>query len=542
MKFGPAPLRECEGAILAHAVYLPDGRLRKGIRLEAADIARLAAAGVDTITAARLEPGDLDEDSAADRLAAALAPGGLRLSPAATGRVNIYAQGRGLVRFDRLRLKRLNRVDEGITLACVQHNQLLEDGDMIATLKIIPYSLPKTTVDAAIAEAGGVPVFSFHQLQTRPFALIQTHVEGMKKALLTATEKVTKQRLDQLGCALVDSRIVAHDAASIAAAIADSRRHGAEVILICGASAISDRRDVVPMAVEAAGGQVDRLGLPADPGNLLMMARLDGLPVIGVPGCARSARLNGFDWVLQLVLAGIEIDDDEIADMAIGGLLTEIASRPLPRKMVERRPQGKVVIGGVLLAAGSSRRMGEVNKLLVDIDGEPLVRRAARAMLEGGIKDPVVVTGHQRERIVAALAGLPVTFAHNAEFASGQAGSVAVGIRALPEALSGVLIALGDMPFISPELVAEMIRDHSGLGDHEARISFPVHEGRRGNPVLWGRGFFEALSHLRGDMGGRGVLSENPAAVNSIGWHDDSIHRDIDTPLDLARSGHGATD
>ena len=87
-----------------------------------------------------------------------------------------------------------------------------------------------------------------------------------------------------------------------------------------------------------------------------------------------------------------------------------------------------------------------------------------------------------------------------------------------------------------------MIRDHSGLGDHEARISFPVHEGRRGNPVLWGRGFFEALSHLRGDMGGRGVLSENPAAVNSIGWHDDSIHRDIDTPLDLARSGHGATD
>ena len=537
MKFGPAAPDTCEGATLAHAVYLPDGRIRKGTRLDSADIARLIAAGIESVTVARLEPGDLDEDSAADRLATALVPSGLRMSPAATGRVNIYAVGRGLVRFDRQRLKQLNRVDEGITLACVQHNQLVEDGDMVATLKIIPYSLPEFVVDAAISKAGGMPVFSFHQLHARPFALIQTRVEGMKPALLTATEKVTKQRLDQLGCALVDSRIVAHDSTDIAAAIGESRRHGAEAILICGASAISDRRDVVPAAVEVAGGSIDRLGLPADPGNLLMMARLGEMPVIGMPGCARSPRLNGFDWVLQLVLAGIEIDDDEIADMAIGGLLMEIASRPLPRKMVERRQPGTITIGGILLAAGSSRRMGDVNKLLIEIDGEPLVRRAALAMLDGGIRDLVVVTGHQHEDVVAALAGLDVTFTHNADFAAGQARSVAAGIVALPDSVSGALIALGDMPFIAPDLVAEMIRDHGGLGDHETRISFPVHEGRRGNPVLWGRGFFAALEGLSGDMGGRRVLSENPAAVNSISWHDDSIHRDIDTADDLVRAG-----
>ena len=542
MKFGPAAPQDCEGAILAHAVYLRDGRIRKGARLGDADITRLIAADIKLITVARLEAGDLDEDSAADRLAASLMPAGLRMSAASTGRVNIYAVGRGLVRFDRQRLKQLNRVDEGITLACVQHNQLVEDGDMVATLKIIPYSLPEATVNAAIAEAGDRPVVSFHQLQTRPFALIQTRVDGMKPSLLTATEKVTKQRLNQLGCSLVDSRIVAHDSASLAAAIANSRRHGATAVLICGASAICDRRDVVPVAVEMAGGQIDRLGLPADPGNLLMMARLNEMPVIGMPGCARSPRLNGFDWVLQLVLAGIAIDDDEIADMAIGGLLMEIASRPLPRKMVERRPPGNIVIGGILLAAGSSRRMGAVNKLLIEIDGEPLVRRAARAMLDGGIGDLVVVTGHEHDEVVAALDGLAVTFAHNADFAAGQAGSVAAGIVALPETVSGALIALGDMPFIAAELVAEMIRDHSGLGDHEMRISFPVHEGRRGNPVLWGCGFFGALAKLSGDMGGRRVLSENPAAVNSISWHDDSIHRDIDTPQDLVPVTGASTD
>ena len=538
MKFGPVSTAACDGTILAHALHLPDGRIRKGTRLTRTDLDRIAAAGIAEIVVARLEAGDLDEDAAADRLATALMPPGLRLSTAATGRVNIYAVGRGIVRFDRDRLKQVNRIDEGITLACVQHNQLVEDGDMIATLKIIPYAVSEDAVVAVESQGGGTPVLGFHPLATRPFALIQTRMAGMKPALLTNTEKVTKQRLNQLGCALVDSRVVAHEQPAVTAAIDAARANGAEAILVCGASAISDRRDVVPTAVEAAGGRIDRLGLPADPGNLLMTASLDGMPVIGMPGCARSPRLNGFDWVLHLVLAGLPVDDDEIADMAIGGLLMEIASRPLPRKMVEQRRADGIAIGGVLLAAGMSRRMGDENKLLVEIDGVPMVRRAAEAMIAGGIRQLVVVTGHQADAVAAALADMDVPdldlrFVHNPDFAAGQAGSVATGIAALPAGLSGALIGLGDMPFIAPALVSEMIHDHSGLGDHERRISFPVFAGRRGNPVLWGCEFFDALARLSGDVGGRHILSENPAAVNSISWIDDSIHRDIDTDADL---------
>ena len=538
MKFGPVSTEACDGAILAHALHLPDGRIRKGTRLTRTDLERIAAAGIAEIVVARLEAGDLDEDAAADRLAMALMPPGLRLAKAATGRVNIYAVGRGIVRFDRDRLKQVNRIDEGITLACVQHNQLVEDGDMIATLKIIPYAVSEDAVAAVESQRGGKPVLGFCPLATRPFALIQTRMAGMKPALLTNTEKVTKQRLNQLGCALVDSRVVAHEQPAVTAAIDAARANGAEAILVCGASAISDRRDVVPTAVEAAGGRIDRLGLPADPGNLLMVASLDGLPVIGMPGCARSPRLNGFDWVLHLVLAGLPVDDDEIADMAIGGLLMEIASRPLPRKMVEQRRADGIAIGGVLLAAGMSRRMGDENKLLVEIDGVPMVRRAAEAMLAGGIRQLVVVTGHQADAVAAVLADMDVPdldlrFVNNPDFADGQAGSVATGIAALPAGVSGALIGLGDMPFIVPALVSEMIHDHSGLGDHERRISFPVFEGRRGNPVLWGREFFAALAGLSGDVGGRHILSENPAAVNSISWIDDSIHRDIDTGADL---------
>ena len=544
MKFGPVPTDDAEGAILAHAAHLPDGRLRKGTRLAVAELERLRAAGIGEVIVARLEPGDIDEDAAADRLAAALMPPGLRLSEAATGRVNIYAVGRGIVRFDREGLKQVNRIDEGITLACVQHNQLVEDGDMIATLKIIPYAIREDVVRVVERQAVGAPVLGFHRLTARPFALIQTRMEGMKPSVLTSTEKVTKQRLNQLGCALVDSRVVAHEADAVAKAIEAAQEHGAEAILICGASAISDRRDIVPMAVKQAGGTVDRLGLPADPGNLLMSASLDDMPVIGMPGCARSPRLNGFDWVLQLVLAGLPLDDDEIADMAIGGLLMEIASRPLPRRMVEQCRSDRIAIGGVLLAAGMSRRMGDENKLLAEIDGVTMVRHAAEAMIEGGIRELVVVTGHEADAVAAALSdieapGMVLRFVHNADFADGQAGSVATGVSALSNDVSGALIALADMPFVAADLVAEMIQDHSGLGDHEMRISFPVFEGRRGNPVLWGRGFFEALAGLRGDVGGRRILAENPAAVNSISWTDDSIHNDIDTSDDLQRHLRG---
>jgi len=539
MKFGAHPVGSCVGAVLVHAVYLKTGRIRKGTRLTEADIDRLRDAGIDSVIVARLEAGDVDEDSAADQLAAYLLPSSVRLSVAATGRVNIYATTRGIVRFDRDRLKAINMIDEGITLACVQHNQLVEDGDMIATLKIIPYSVTGDAIAAVQAAAGEDAVFEFHPLTARPFALIQTRVDGMNPAILANTETVTKQRLNRLDCALVDSSIVAHDSAVVTAAIQQAQDHGAEAILVCGASAISDRRDVVPAAVQSAGGMVDRIGLPADPGNLLMAARIGDVPLIGMPGCARSLRLNGFDWVLHLLLAGIPLGDDEIADMAIGGLLMEIASRPLPRKMVERRQPDGVDIAGVLLAAGMSSRMGNSNKLLVEIDGMPMVRHAAQAMLAGGIEDLVVVTGHQARSIEAALSGLSLRFAHNPDFADGQSCSVAAGIAAMPASASGALIGLGDMPYLSADLVAEMVQDHARLGDHNTRISFPVYEGRRGNPILWGSGFFKALQDLTGDIGGREILAAYPAAVNSITWWDDSIHRDIDNPDDMPDSESG---
>lgn len=536
MKFGRRALSDCLNAILVHAVYLPDGRIAKGTCLTSNHLSRLHAGGIEEVVVAMLEEGDLGEDAAANMIAVALMPANVRLSAAATGRVNIYATERGLLRFDRVRLRDVNMVDEGITLATVQHNQLVEAGDLIATLKIIPYSVAETAVATVIGLGADEPVISFHRLRPRSFGLIQTRIPGMADKIINATEQTAKQRLNQLGCALVDSRVVAHEAAAIHQAITESRANGPEVMLIAGGSAIADRRDEVPVGVVAAGGSIDHFGLPVDPGNLLMLAHIDEMPVIGMPGCARSIRMNGFDWILHLLLAELQIDAVEIADMAAGGLLMEIVSRPLPRKMVERRQISNATIGGVILAAGQSQRMGAQNKLLAEIDGVPIIRQTAQALLDGGLNDLVIVTGHEHGQIAAVLADLPVTCIYNDDYQSGQASSVACGVRhhqAGPHA--AVLIALGDMPLVTPDLIAALLRDHIGLPDAPDRITLPVCDGRRGNPVIWGRGFFDGLMALTGDSGGRTIFAENKNAVNSLNWPDDSIHFDVDTPAALLR-------
>ncbi|RZO32558.1 MAG: 4-diphosphocytidyl-2C-methyl-D-erythritol kinase [SAR116 cluster bacterium] len=535
MKFGPCALSDCLDAILVYAVDLPDGRIAKGTCLTSDHLSRLRANGIDDIIVARLEDGDLGEDAAADMIAKAMMPANVRLSVAATGRVNIHATKRGLLRVDRLRLRDINMVDEGITLSTVQHNQLVEAGDLIATLKIIPYSVAETAVATVIGLGAGEPVISFHALRPRSFGLIQTRIPGMADKILKATEQTAKQRLNQLGCTLVDSRVVAHEAAAIDQAITASRANGPAVMLIAGGSAIADRRDEVPMGVIAAGGRIDHFGLPVDPGNLLMLSHIDEMPVIGMPGCARSIKMNGFDWILHLLLADLRIDAAEIADMAAGGLLMEIVSRPLPRRMVGRRQISNATIGGVILAAGQSRRMGAQNKLLAEIDGVPIIRRTAQAMLDGGLNDLVIVTGHEHRLVAAALDDLPVTCIYNDEYQSGQASSVACGVRHHQNGShAAVLIALGDMPLVRPELIAALLRDHSSLPDATDRITLPVFDGRRGNPVIWGRGFFDELVALTGDAGGRIIFAENKNAVNSLGWPDDSIHLDIDTPEALA--------
>ena len=330
MRFGPVPLTEALGAVLAHSVQLPKGRLRKGRVLTADDLDTLAALGRGRVTVARLDPGDIEENSAARRLAQALVPDpdtvGLDLQEAFTGRVNIRATRPGVVGIDVAAVEALNSVDPMITLATVPQWQRAWPGMMVGTVKIIAYGVSEAALGRAEAAARGA-------LCVRPVALptaglIVTEVPGDPVSPEDKGIAAVAGRLDALGVALEAVQIVAHDTEAITAALASLP--GA-MKLILTASATSDIHDVAPSAVVAAGGQITRFGMPVDPGNLLFLGQIGAAPVIGLPGCARSPALNGADWVLERVACGVPVSAADIAAMGVGGLLKEIPTRPQPR-------------------------------------------------------------------------------------------------------------------------------------------------------------------------------------------------------------------
>ena len=523
---------DCQGLVLAHRQNFADGSIAKGTLLTADHLAELGAAGIDTLICARPDAGDVHEDEAAARLATLLAPDNIDFTMAATGRVNIKVRRQGLVRYERTLIRAINEIDERITFALVQHNQLLARGQMAATLKIIPFFVPDSSLRQIENLLAGAPAFGFCPLKTAQVALIQTRIPGQADRLFAATEKVTADRLAVLGSEVMVSPVCAHNKSDVAEHIQNCMASGADIILLCGGSAIIDRQDELPQAVIEAGGQVIQLGLAVDPGNLLMFAKIGNVPVIGMPGCTRSPKLNGLDWVLQLVLADVDMTCSEFADMAAGGLLMEIASRPLPRAMATKLHQPDRLVG-MVLAAGQSSRMGSNNKLLAEFAGKPLVRHVTEVMLDAGLNDMTVVIGHQADQVAGALAGLPIHLLFNADFAAGQGHSVAAGVGALDGTVTDVLIALGDMPLISAEMVQNLVALHLACDDHQRRITLPSCDGKRGNPVIWGGAFFPELKHLHGDAGGRQVLQDHLAAHNPVEISTSAMFRDIDTPADL---------
>lgn len=534
MKFERMPTASAEGAILAHSVRAGERALKKGRSLSAADIVELRRAKVETIVAAKLEAGDVAEDLAARRLAAAICGPGLRAAEPFTGRCNLYAETGGLVLLERDRVDRVNLIDEALTVATLAPFDIVAPRQMVATIKVIPFAVS----DAILARAETAAKESGPLIRIAPFVahrvgLIQTRLDGPKESVLDKTAAVTRARLESFGSTLAEEIRCAHEPASLAAEIAKAIKRGLGPILIASASATTDRRDVLPAGIEAAGGDVVHVGMPVDPGNLMVLGRHGETAIVGLPGCARSPKLNGFDWVLARLLARQPVSKRDVMLMGAGGLLAEIETRPQPRDadLGSRAPEAPR-IAALVLAAGRSSRMGERNKLLEPIDGKPMVRRVVEAVARADVAGIVVVTGHQAERVCAALAGIEIAVVHNPDFAAGLSTSLRAGIDALPKDVDGALVCLGDMPETRSADIDKLIAAFNPL---EGRaICVPTHGGKRGNPVLWAARFFPAMRMLQGDVGAKHLIGEHVDEVCEVAVDASGVLLDLDTPEALA--------
>jgi len=525
MKLASTPLADAAGAVLVHTLRAKGRVLKKGHVLAAGDLELLAAAGITEVMCARLDAGEVAEDPAAAAIAAALGDDHIAVDRARTGRANLRATAGGVLVIDRDAIARANLIDEAITIATLAGDAAVRATEMVATVKIIPFAVPANAVEAAASACRGA--IKIQPWRPRRAGLVLTHFADTPPSILDRAVAAQRARLDRLDSELVRELRTSHDTAAVADAIAACAADGLDLILVLGSSAIMDRRDVVPAALERVGGTIIRFGMPVDPGNLLLLGTLGATPVIGVPGCARSLERSGFDWVLEHVCAGLPITAAQIGALGVGGLLVE-GPRPSPRAA---RDETRPTIAAIVLAAGRASRMGE-NKLLAELDGEPLIRHTVYAALASRARPIIVVTGNEAEHVRGALAGLDVTFVHNPDFATGMASSLRAGVGAVDDA-AGAVICLGDMPRVTADHINALIDAFAGERDDGA-IIVPTYERKRGNPVLWGRRHFDEIRTLGGDVGARALIERHASLVRAIAIDDPGILVDVDTRDALA--------
>jgi molybdenum cofactor cytidylyltransferase len=518
------------GAILAHSVLLPDRVIQKGTILTADTIAAMERGDVTHIYVARLDPGDMAESEAAERIARRIAGENLTVGAPTNGRVDLFAAKNGVVSVDRDAIDRVNLAQSAIQLSTLPEFAAAESGQIVATVKVIPFGVDSDAVGRAEV-ALPAPAVALSPLNPLKVGVIATETPLVKQSVLDKTRRVLEERLRPAGAHVVSEKRLPHDAATIGEGLVGLHQSGAELLIIFGASATSDGADVVPRGIEMAGGRVLRIGMPVDPGNLLVLGELDGVPVIGAPGCARSPAPSGFDWVLRRVLAGIHVSAEDLARMGVGGVLAErrtqrvFAGDPVS---VRRR------VDAIILAAGSSSRMNGHHKLLARINGTPLVRLVAEAALASAAASVTLVVGHRASDVAAAVSDLDVTIVENPNHRSGLSSSLRTGVAALGEETDAAIILLADMPDVGSDTIDTVIDAFDPeLGRH---VVVPTFEGKAGNPVLWSRRFFPELMALEGDKGAREMIRAN---ADAVAWvkAGPSVTHDIDTPEAMAAIG-----
>jgi hypothetical protein len=320
---GRRPPEGLVGAILATDVVVGGRRWPKGRRLSAPDLDAYAAELTGgSVTVLVLDPGELHEDDAAERLAAAVAGPGLEIRPPAQSRVDLRAAHAGVLRVRIGALERLNRVDP-LEVFTAFDGSIVEAGDLVASVKIAPHVVEESDLEAALR-----PLHSARRRLVRVDPFRQMRVAVVVKETLRAAdrdrfEKSVRAKVEGLGSALTGIAYVADDDDSVTAAMAASARgHGrADVVLTAGGRS-TDPLDPFYVAIERLGGEVVRHGVPAHPGSMLWLARVGRTAVLGLPTCGAYSKATAADLVLPRLLTGDRPSRSLVAGLGHGGLLT----------------------------------------------------------------------------------------------------------------------------------------------------------------------------------------------------------------------------
>lgn len=530
MDFKEISLHQAENTILAHSLNLTKRKLKKGTLLSKEDVIELKESNYHSVMVAIPAADDILEDIAAKNLASTIAGEHVEIEKPMTGRCNLRAKKDGLLVIDRTLLDKINLVHESLTVATLEPFIPIYQGQLIATIKVIPYAVANSTLQTCLTIAKEKRnIIRVAPFKPKTVGFIQTSVNGLKPSILDKTSKVLSQRLERLNSYIAQEIRCQHDRDEVTKAIKQLQERDVDILIISGATAVADRDDVVPSAITECGGNIIHFGMPVDPGNLLLLGNCHEKHVIGMPGCARSPKFNGFDIVLNRLFADVLVTSTDIMKMGVGGLLKEIADRPQPRALRSNKNKMKKIhkVTAIVLAAGQSRRMGDVNKLLMTFNDQPMVKHITNTLNESCLNEIIVVTGFEAEQIQNALSDYDVKFVDNPNHEQGLSTSLIAGLRSVDKLADAVIICLGDMPMVTSAGIKQLIKEFEP--DASKEICVPTYQGKRGNPILWSRRFINEMLQLEGDVGAKHLLFKYDDIVHEVPMQDSGVLLDFDT-------------
>jgi len=517
------------GCVLTHSIKLPDKVFKKGLILSQELVAELTDYHLETITVLAPSTTDCHEDVAAEQITERLKLLDLIPKKGIGGRINLIARSAGLFCFDEDKVHALNRVSESITIATLPDKTPVKTGQLVATLKVIPFFVAKADLSRALSVAERVSFDLRSWTTSLQVTLIQTTLPSLPEKVYEKGLKIQADRLANYGLSLTQSYRVEHEVSRLAQMIADLSGCN-DLILILGASAICDRADILPAAIGNSGGIIEHFGMPVDPGNLLLLGCLRQTKIIGLPGCARSPALNGVDLILDRLFAGLPIDPTDIQAMGVGGLLKDSPGRGISR--VEQFDDKQKRFAAVVLGGGLSTRM-KTNKLLARWKGDQQVIDPVLSLISGTEFHEKVFVGYRDYDEICQRLPADVTSVQNPNPEFGLSSSLKLALESLGD-IDAAVIFLGDMPLVNKDTVVALMEAFDPT--EGSAMVYPVYEGKRGNPVLIGRRFFDELADLTGDEGARVLIDRYPHMIKEVPVNDRGTLIDIDDPLGLERA------
>ncbi len=526
MKFGQVRPKEALGAMIAHKTKVSNITFKKGHIVTDKDIENLEKSNINFITCAIIEKNDMPENKASSILADAVAGNNLSSEKPFTGRSNITALKKGMVIISRKRVNKFNSIDDSITLATTLPSTIVDVGEIVGTLKIIPFSAPKKLVNIALNAAKyPEPLISIKPFIFKKIMLIITRFSETKKSIIDKTIEEIKKRVINVNSQIESIEIINHDEYSITQTIQRINKADIDLILLSGASAIVDKNDVIPNAIKNNKGKIIHFGMPVDPGNLLLIGKISKIDVIGLPGCARSPLLNGFDWVLERICCGLKVTKKDITEMGCGGLLKDTKARGQKRSISSSVLIPKVT--AIIFAAGLSRRMGKEDKITYNFKNKPMISHIVEAALSSHIKDIIIIAGKNYRKIEQIIQHDNVKIKYNKLYKDGLSSSIKAGIKLIANEIDAALFMLGDMPLIDSTLINKMLTSFDPVEGRS--IIIPTFHGKRGQPILFSSELFSQISKISGDIGAKNIIHSNSNLIYEIEHHNNSILTDFDT-------------